>query len=76
MDGRKDAFGVFQPHTSLKYLMGNCKDFEEEDSLLQLMGRKMGVLVNCTPQCHCELTGKGIEYFWGCAKNFYHCLPL
>jgi hypothetical protein len=40
VDSRKDVFGVFQPHTSLKYLMGNCKDFEEEELLLQLMGRK------------------------------------
>ncbi len=29
VNGRKDAFGIFQPHTSLKYLMGSCKDFEE-----------------------------------------------
>jgi hypothetical protein len=50
MDGRKVAFGVSQPHTSLKYLMGNCKDFEEEESLLQLMRRKMGVLVDRTPK--------------------------
>jgi hypothetical protein len=40
VDGRKDAFGVFQLHTSLKYLMGNCKEFEEEESLLQLRGEK------------------------------------
>jgi hypothetical protein len=76
MDGRKDAFRVFQPHTSLKYLIGNRKDFSEEESLLQLMGRKMGVLVDFTPKCHCELAGEGFEFSWGCAKDFYYCLPL
>jgi hypothetical protein len=55
---------------------GNCKDFEEEELQLQLMGRTMGILVDCTPKCHCELAGEGIEYYWCCAKNFYCCLPL
>ncbi len=27
MDGKKEAFGAFHPRTSLKYFMGNCKDF-------------------------------------------------
>ncbi len=76
MDGRKDTFGVLQPTTSLKYLLSSCKDFEEEESLLQSMGRKMGVLVDRTPKCHCELAGEGIEYAWGCSKNYYHRLPL
>jgi len=31
---------------SLKYLLGNCKDFEEEESLLQAVGRKLGVTVD------------------------------
>jgi hypothetical protein len=76
MDGRKDQFGVLQPHTSLKHLLGSCRDFQEEESLLQTMGRKMGVLVDRTPKCHCELAGEGIEYSWGCAKNYYRRLPL
>ncbi len=76
MDGRKDQFGVLQPQTSLKHLLGSCRDFQEKESLLQTMGRKMGVLVDCTPKCHCELAGEGIEYSWGCAKNYYRRLPL
>jgi hypothetical protein len=36
----------------------------------------MCVLNDRTPKCHPELTGEGIEYSWGCAKNFYHRLPL
>ncbi len=76
MDGRKDAFGVLQLTTSLTYLLSSCKDFEEEESLLQSMGRKMGVLMDHTPKCHCELAGEGIEYTWGSSKNYYRRLPL
>lgn len=76
MDGRKDQCGIHQPHTSLKYLLGSCRDFQEEESLLQTMGRKLGVTVDRTPKCHCELAGEGIEYSWGCAKNYFRCLPL
>ncbi len=34
VNGRKDAFGNLQHDTSLKYLLGNCTDFEEEESML------------------------------------------
>jgi hypothetical protein len=76
MSGRKDSKGILQNETSLFLLMSNCVDFEGEDSLLQSMGREMGVLVDHTPKCHCELAGEGIEYSWGCAKNHYRRLPL
>ena len=80
IDGKKDAYGINQPEMSLKYLLGNCKDFEEEASLLQAVGRKMGVAINCTPKCHFELAGEGIEYSWGLEKfrksaRVYLCLP-
>ena len=71
MDGRKDAQGVLRPETSLKQLLAGCTDFKEEESLLQSMGRKMGVFIDQTPKCHCVLAGEGIEYSWDCAKNFY-----
>jgi hypothetical protein len=44
--------------------------------MLQSMGRKMGVMIDRTTKCHPELACEGIEYSWGCAKNFYRCLPL
>jgi hypothetical protein len=45
-----DAYGVIQKEKSLKHLMSiNCTDFKEDESLLQLMGRHMGVMVDCTP---------------------------
>jgi hypothetical protein len=69
MNGRQDACGVFMPKMSLNHLMSSCVDFEEEESLLQANGRELGVLVDRTPKCHCELAGKGIKYSWGCSKN-------
>ncbi len=56
--------------------MSNCTDFEEEESLLQSMGRQMGVIIDRTPKCHCEMAGKGVEYSWGCAKNAYRAKPI
>jgi hypothetical protein len=74
--GRKDGYGVVDLSFSLRHLMASCQDFEEEESILQSMGRQMGVLVDRTPKCHCELAGEGIEYAWGCAKSSYRRLPL
>jgi len=74
--GRKDEMGILQPETSLKFLLGNCLDFEEEESLLQSKGRILGAKIDRTPKCHCELAGEGIEYSWGCAKNFFRQQPL
>jgi hypothetical protein len=69
MDGQKDHFGIHQLTYSLKHILSQCKDFQEEESLLQTMAWKMGVTVDCTTKCHCESVGEGIEYSWGCAKN-------
>ena len=56
--------------------MANCVDFEVEESLLQSMGTKMGVIIDRMPKCHCELAGEGMEYSWGCAKNEYRRKPF
>ncbi len=74
--GCKDEMGILQHHTSLKFLLGNCTDFVEEEMLLQSKGSALGVLVDRTPKCRCELAGEGIEYLWGCTKNFYRQQPL
>ena len=76
VDAKKDAFGVKQNSQSLKYLLENCVDFAEEESLLQTNARKMGVLVDRTPKCHAEIAGEGIEYTWGYGKNHYRRQPL
>ncbi len=62
--------------TSLKYLLGNCEDFINEESMLQYYGRMMGITIDRTPKCHCELAGEGIEYSWAASKNKYRRFPL
>ena len=76
LNGQKDRYGVVRTEFSLKHILRSCRDFQEEESLLQFMGRKVGVLVDRMPKCHCELAGEGIEYSWGCAKNYYRNLPI
>jgi hypothetical protein len=56
--------------------LGNCTDFKEEESMLQSIGTALGVSIDWTPKCHCELAGEGIEYSYGCAKNIYQLIPL
>jgi hypothetical protein len=56
---------------SLKNLLGSCINFDEEETMLQSMGCKMGVMIDRMLKYHPELAGEGIEYSWGCAKNFY-----
>jgi hypothetical protein len=31
----------------------------------------MGVEVESTPMCHCEIAGEGIEYTWACSINYF-----
>ena len=74
--GKVDAFGILDKNYSLHFLISNCKDFIEEESMLQSKGKDMGVVIDRTPICHAELAGEGIEYSWGCAKNEYRRQPL
>jgi len=70
MNRRQDACGILIPDTSLKLLMANCVDFKEEESLLKANRREMGVIVDQTLKCHCELAGEDIEYTCRCSKNY------
>ncbi len=56
--------------------MSTCTDFEEEETMLQSMGTLMGVAIDQSPKCHCEIAGEGIEYTWACAKNHYRGILL
>jgi hypothetical protein len=76
VSGKKNELGIIDVQFSLKHLLGSCRDFEEKESLLPAQGRSLGVTVDRTPKCHCELAGEGIEYSWGCAKNFYRQQPI
>jgi hypothetical protein len=44
--------------------------------MLQYYGRLMGVVVDRTPKCHCELAGEGIKYSWAASKNKYRRFPV
>jgi hypothetical protein len=68
--------GNVRKDTSLQFLMSNLKDFETQETMLCLKAKEMGIMIDRTPKCHCELAGEGIEYAWGCAKNNYRRQPL
>jgi hypothetical protein len=68
---KKNEYNLIMPETSLKLLMTSCTDFKEEETMLQSIGAKMGILVNRSPKCHCEIAGEGLEYSWACMKNHY-----
>ena len=76
INGRQNRYDVVDKTFALKSLMASCLDFEEEERLLQSMGREMGVLIDRTPKCHCELAGEGIEYSWAgvCQKQVPPCV--
>ena len=42
-----------------------------EVTLLQLHAEKLGVMIDCSPKCHPEIAGEGIEYVWSLAKLKY-----
>jgi hypothetical protein len=63
--------GAVEKDKSLRYLMSNLKDFEAQETMLQIKAKEMGLFMDRTPKCHCELAGEGIEYAWGCAKNYF-----
>jgi hypothetical protein len=74
--GKNDSMGAVRKDKSLWYLMSNLKDFEAQETMLQLKAKEMGLFMDRTPKCHCELAGEGIEYAWGCAKNHFRRQPL
>jgi len=61
---------------SLLFLLSTCLDFAAEETALQHVGRKIGVLVYITPKFHAEIAGEGIEYIWGVAKGVCRRKPL
>ena len=62
--------------TSLVHLMSICPDFKNEETYLQLIGRKRGVNVDKTTEFHTALADEGIEYVWCSIKSLYCRLPL
>ena len=77
VDGRKDPVtGVVDTSSSLRCLMGRCRDFQEEETALQHLGVRLGLTVDFTPKFHAELAGEGVEYCWAHAKGYYRRMPL
>ena len=70
-NGKKDADGNIIEGSSLKQMIANLPDFKSEINLLQYRALQLGVKVDCSPKCHPEIPGEGIEYCWGLAKNTY-----
>ena len=70
--GKIDAMGNRIGETNLPSLLSECTDFIEEESLLQLNLRLLGVsCIHSPTKYHCEIAGEGIEYSWGNAKVKY-----
>jgi hypothetical protein len=72
----KDEHGRVVLERSLEYLIRQCYDFEYEQTLLQHIGSLLGVFIDRTPKCHCEMANKGIEYSWGLGNNAYCRFPM
>ncbi len=47
---------------SLRQILANCRDFKEEETALQHLGRRHGVTVLLTPKFYAELAGEGVKY--------------
>ena len=77
LDGRKDTIpGKIDLQYSLCSLLGECKDFKEEETALQFLGTQLGVTVLLTPKFHVELAGEGVEFSWAHSKAYYQRMPL
>jgi hypothetical protein len=66
--GYNNQFRNHCPETSLEELMSSCKDFVEEEEMLQSIAHDLDVHVDRMPKCHCKLAKEGIEYAWACSK--------
>ena len=77
LDGRKNRdTGEVNSSMSLRRIMSECHDFVNEETALQVLGRKLGLIVDRTPKFHAELAGEGIEYSWACSKAVFRRLPV
>ena len=75
-NGSKDEYGILREETALKSLMKKQHNFMTEVTLLQLHAQKMGVMIDCSPKCHPEIAGKGIEYVWSLTKLKYRFMRI
>lgn len=71
----KDEFGNDVEEFCLPKLIKKQPDFINELTSLQHMAKEFGSEVECTPKCHPEMAGEGIEYIWAKAKQWYWKFP-
>jgi hypothetical protein len=74
--GKYDEMGNLIEATSINLLLQKQLDFMGELTLLQYHASQIGVLIDCTPKCHPEIAGDGIEYACSLAKLLYWNSPL
>jgi hypothetical protein len=74
--GRKKRDGSLDLSTSLTYLLNLLPDFQDEETMLMVYGKQMGVSVDRPPKCHLEMAGEGIEYVWAGSKQAFRLTPL
>ncbi|KAG7351778.1 hypothetical protein IV203_007826 [Nitzschia inconspicua] len=73
---KKNPDGTLNDEKSLRSIVGQCTDFQNELTHLQVMANELTVQVMFTPKFHAEMAGEGIEYSWGFAKGSYRRKPL
>ncbi|KAG7367752.1 hypothetical protein IV203_030423 [Nitzschia inconspicua] len=73
---KKNPDGKLNDEKSLRSIVGQCTDFQNELTHLQVMANELKVQVMFTPKFHAEMAGEGIEYSWGFAKGSYRRKPL
>jgi hypothetical protein len=77
VDGQKNVLtGKVDLQYSLRQILANCRDFKEEETALQQLGRQLGVAVLLMPKFHAELAGEGVECSWAHAKAHYRRVPV
>ncbi len=61
---------------SLRQILANCSNLQEEETAVQHIGKQLGVTVLLMPKFHADLAGEGIEYSWAHPKAHYRCVPV
>ena len=74
--GKMDEYGNRDETKSLKKLIEKQPDFLQQETLLQIHCRKLGVSSDRSPVAHPEIAGEGIEFNWGHSKLIYRAKPL
>ncbi len=70
VDGKKTFItGHINLHSSLRHILTNFKDFQEEETALEHLGTQLGITVKLTPKFHAKLAGEGAQSTAGHIRN-------